>query len=224
MCGPIFSQPEIDDVMKQAKKDSTDLEECILQLMSTRMWDMVTFLLDKTRESKVSLKGLVKKRTSDMKSHLETIINSFEKPADTQMYLLNSINPALKWAQSPDMLFMDIKYAHRFDSPGCLELTNRTIEVEKQRFGVEGDCSQSGERVKVRLDLQLYAEIDTEASFYSDSSAGRLTVNLKKLTPSIWPLPISGTTKPTNMLPWWEMKEKYAEEVTAFEGSMKTAS
>lgn len=85
LCTPIFSQPEIEDVMKLAKKDSTELEECIVQLMTQRMWDMTTFLLDKVREHKVPLRGIVKKQAADMKKHLETIVNSFEKSAPGQV-------------------------------------------------------------------------------------------------------------------------------------------
>jgi len=79
LCTPIFSQPEIEDVMKQAKKDSTELEECVVQLMTQRMWDMVTFLLDKAREHKVPLKGIVKKQAADMKAQgLEPVFKDWD--------------------------------------------------------------------------------------------------------------------------------------------------
>jgi hypothetical protein len=122
------------------------------------------------------------------------------------------------------MLFMDIKYAHRFDSPGCLELGNRTIAIEKMAFTMDGDCEQSNQPMHMHLELALYAEIDPDMSFYSDSSGGRLTVNLKKKDRAAWPLPISGLIKPTNMLIWWEMKEKYSAEMAPFEESTKTSS
>lgn len=74
----------------------------------------------------------------------------------------------------------------------------------------------------MHLELALYAEIDPDMSFYSDSSGGRLTVNLKKKNREAWPLPTSGLIKPTNMLIWWEMKEKYAAEMALLEDSIKT--
>lgn len=85
LCSSVFSQPEIEDVMKQAKKDSAELEECVVQLITQRMWDMATFLLDKTREHKVPLKGIVKKQAADMRKQLDIIINSFGKTAEGQM-------------------------------------------------------------------------------------------------------------------------------------------
>jgi len=103
-----------------------------------------------------------------------------------------------------------------------VELTNRTVAIEKQAFTLDGDCEQSGQPLHMHLELALYAEIDPEMSFYSDSSGGRLTVNLKKKTIEVWPLPISGQIKPTNMQIWWEMKEKHAAEMALLEDSTKT--
>ena len=46
--------------------------------------------------------------------------------------------------------------------------------MEKMAFTLDGDCEQSNQPMHMRLELALYAEIDPDMSFYSDSSGGRL--------------------------------------------------
>ena len=212
-CSAIFTQPEIEDVMNLAKKEgSSDLEECIAQLVRRDMWDMSLLLLDKAREHKVKLSGILKKEIDDMKRHLDKIVGAFEHNAARQV-----VSPAVKWAQSPEVLFLDVKYAHRFDAPGCMEVENRTVTIEPTLFKVEADCEQSGQLIHIQLEMDLFAEVDPDMSFYSDSSGGKLSVNLMKKEKGVWELPIKGIIKPTNLLVWWEMKEKYAQEMKAFE-------
>ena len=44
------------------------------------------------------------------------------------------IFPASKWAQSLDEIFIEIKFAYRHDSPGCLEIKNLNVELKEKSF------------------------------------------------------------------------------------------
>ncbi len=68
--------------------------------------------------------------------------------------------------------------------------------------------------MKYELDLELFSEVDTELSYYEFTSVGRLYANLtKKDRPSRWRRLLKQTEKIANMQLWWELHEKYEEEL-----------
>lgn len=114
------------------------------------------------------------------------------------------------------MLFLDIKYSHRFDSPPCLNLNNLKVNIEETRLQVSGDCVHTGSAVVYKMDMNLWSHVDPEKSSYNKESMGHLIVNLAKAdTPSYWPMPIAGKTRPKNMHVWFSMKEKYEKAMYA---------
>lgn len=66
----------------------------------------------------------------------------------------------------------------------------------------------------LHLDATVEDE-DTELSTFEMSSVGRLYVSLSKIDKNTkWPkLLAEGQVKPPNMSTWWELVEKYQEEI-----------
>lgn len=68
---------------------------------------------------------------------------------------------------------------------------------------------------------ELFDDINTTASTYEFQSAGRLYMNLTKSTqPKRWRRLLKSDQKIDNMNIWWEVHEKYADELeqhTTFE-------
>jgi len=86
------------------------------------------------------------------------------------------IVPALQWAQSPDSVFLNVKFSHKMDAPATLdvvvdqvEFTNRTLRLRASK-----------ERKAFELDLALFGAIDPERSTWTLGSVGRITVTLAK--------------------------------------------
>ena len=48
--------------------------------------------------------------------------------------------PASRWAQNMDEVFIEVKFAHRHDSPGCLEMKNLKVELKEKNIKLIGYC------------------------------------------------------------------------------------
>lgn len=105
-----------------------------------------------------------------------------------------------------------MKFAHRFDSPGCLEVQDPKVTFEDSRLIFTGLCTQSGHKIQYLLDFETFDVINPSASSYSLASVGRLSINLEKKQEGAWPSPMKGK-KPNNLQVWWEMKERYSKEM-----------
>lgn len=154
----------------------------------------------------------IKISTIALKRKLEKLISALENSVNVQV-----VAPALQWAQSPTMLFLDIKFSHRLDAPGCLEVKDPLVTITENKLTFTGTCARSTQRIRLDLDLEFYLPVVVEESEYSFTSVGRLNVNLKKNEENAWPKPMKGK-KPTNVHTWWEMKEKYQKLMNAFTG------
>ena len=163
-------------------------------------------------DNETPIDSSIKSKAVALKRKLEKLINALDNSASVQV-----VAPAYQWAQSPEMVYLDVKFSHRLDAPGCLEVKTPAVSISEHKITFTGSCARSTQRIKLELDLELYAEIDVEGSDYSFTSVGRLNVNLKKKEIAAWPKPMKGK-KPNNVHTWWEMKEKYQELMNAYTG------
>jgi hypothetical protein len=104
------------------------------------------------------------------------------------------------------------------DSPGCLEVENQSIEIYKDMFVFRAYCVLGDVPIKFLLSLELFDEVDKPNSNWELSSVGRFQVTLrKKESPRYWDTLLKeGVTKPLNMQIWWEMRQKFEEEVQTY--------
>ena len=70
------------------------------------------------------------------------------------------ITPALRWAQSLHNIFIEVKFATRWDSPACLDISDHSIILEdKQNLVVSAMCKSDGRLLKYHLNLTLHDSI-----------------------------------------------------------------
>ena len=131
--------------------------------------------------------------------------------------------PASKWAQSLDEIFIEIKFAHRHDSPGCLEMKNLNVEVKEKSVKLVGYCVLGDVPIKMNYYIETYDKINVKESRHFISSVGRYQFNLKKKkSNNYWKQLLSDKMSiPTNMRVWFEMKEKYQDQLSKFENDDK---
>ena len=130
-----------------------------------------------------------------------------------------TVFPASKWAQSMDEVFIEVKFAHRHDSPGCLEMKNLKVELKERSVKLIGYCVLGDVPIKMDFDIKLWNKINVKESKHFESSVGRYQFNLmKKKKDSYWKKLLDEKTSiPTNMRVWFEMKEKYQEQLDKYE-------
>ena len=130
-----------------------------------------------------------------------------------------TVFPASKWAQSMDEVFIEVKFAHRHDSPGCLEMKNLKVELKERSVKLIGYCVLGDVPIKMDFDIKLWNKINVKESKHFESSVGRYQFNLvKKKKDNYWKkLMEEKVPIPSNMRVWFEMKEKYQEQLEKYE-------
>jgi hypothetical protein len=123
------------------------------------------------------------------------------------------VNPAFEWAQSATHVYLGVKFAHKLDAPACIDLVDQDVSITAAAVRLHATCK--GKNKRFVLELALLEPIDAGASTWSMASVGRGTLTLVKVSPRVrWErLLQSATDKPRNMGTWWELHEKYKDEV-----------
>ena len=166
------------------------------------------------------------KRGKEYKENLEislnTMLTQINDVYNKHKYSSNDyqeVFPASKWAQSLDEIFIEIKFAHRHDSPGCLEIKDMKVELSEKSVKLTGYCVLGDVPIKMNYYIETFDKIDTKSSKHFVSSVGRYQFNLKKKkSNSYWKQLLNDNMKiPNNMRVWFEMKEKYQDQLSKYE-------
>ena len=170
--------------------------------------------------NELSRRGLQYKENLEIS--LNTMFTQINDVHNKHKYTQNDyqdVFPASKWAQSLDEIFIEIKFAHRHDSPGCLEMKNLNVEIKEKSVKLVGYCVLGDVPIKMNYYIETYDKINVKESRHFISSVGRYQFNLKKKkTNNYWKkLLADKMTIPTNMRIWLEMKEKYQDQISKFE-------
>ena len=159
------------------------------------------------------------------RENLEMSVNSMKKQLDelNNKHKFNLIDyqivyPAFKWAQSLDDIFIEIKFAHRHDSPGCLEVKDMQVDIDENRLFFVGYCVLGNDPIKIVLNLKTFDKLNKTQCSHGSTSVGRYQFTLKKQSKKYWKrLLEKDEPLPQNMRVWFEMKEKFQEELKPFE-------
>ena len=159
------------------------------------------------------------------RENLSNTINSLQKKLEEIMnkYKFNEndyqiVSPAFQWAQSLSTIFIEVKFAHRHDSPGCIEINNLNIEINGNNVRLIAYCISTDIPIKFDLNLNCLFDFDKEKSSFSSGSVGRYQLNLKKKEVKYWErLLFDPKESFINMKIWYEMRNKYLEELKDYE-------
>ena len=166
------------------------------------------------------------KRGVSYRENLEMSINTLKKALDDihnkhrfDQIQYQTVFPAFQWAQSLNEIFLEIKFAHRHDSPGCLEIKDLSVKFGSNSVDLIGYCVLGDVPIKIDFHIKTWAEISKENSTNGFGSVGRYQITLKKKEAGkYWNrlLP-EGQSITNNRRVWFEMKEKFEESLKEFE-------
>ena len=170
--------------------------------------------------NQLSLHGIQYKENLEIS--LNTILTQIDDVYNKHKYSegqYQDVFPASRWAQSMDDVFIEIKFAHRHDSPGCLEIKNLKVELKEKSIKLIGYCILGDVPIKMNYNVKLWSKINVKASRHFESSVGRYQFNLKKKqSNTYWEKLLDEKMRiPQNMRIWFEMKEKYQEQISKYE-------
>ena len=165
------------------------------------------------------------KRKIDYRTSLSLAINSIKKELEDvnikyryQKIEYKNIYPASQWAQSLDNIYIEIKFAHRHDSPGCLEVEDKKIDIKEDSLSFTGTCSLGDDYIRIDYNIKLNKKINVAASVHESGAVGRYRFTLKKAERGFWEKLLADGEEPhSNMKIWYEMKEKYQDELMGYE-------
>lgn len=211
-CDLLLRAPSLQ--LAEATLEQTVLEEpasCVARLIDHGSWEVAELLSNRTLLDSPKLIVEAKKRAMDQRR----LIDRFLKALDFDSNLIYANAPALQWAQSPDKVFLEIQWAHRFDSPTCQEVADRKVSLTESRLELSGTCTQGNNLEKYSLAFDFFDLVDAEASTQSFVARGRGVLTLHKKQRGVWTQPMKGPAPP-NMKVWADLRDRYAKEMAKF--------
>lgn len=190
------------------------LNPCALQVLSTNKFDILLTLIESSIFSDVSYSTELKSELENKKKLIDKLIQKASAWGK-----LTTIPAAFQWAQSPNATYLDIKFSHRIDAPGCSTVENLKVNIDPLNFYFSGSCLRSNQKVRFLIEFENWAEVDAEQSSFHSGNSGRVSVVLAKKKIQAWDLPMKGK-KPQNLQIWWEMKEKFKKQMNKLTGEV----
>ncbi|GAB66197.1 hypothetical protein PCYB_083580, partial [Plasmodium cynomolgi strain B] len=155
------------------------------------------------------------KQENDFSSDVKTAINSMKLKLDQLLTVsysnkkIDTVNASFQWAQSPEHIFLNIKFSHRWSSPGALKVKDEQVVAKQNLFSFSALSDDTNSVTKkYTVDLKLLHDIDESETKYNFASVGKVVVTLKKKQKRIWKRLLKSKEKNPNMQVWWDMKEK----------------
>lgn len=182
-----------------------------IQHCMERGWFQVTaILVAECRSRNFKVAGPVYKAKSNLNKQLNIITNLLSGPSAI-------ISPAFQWSQSKDYILLNVKFAHKLDTPATLGVKSKGADITST--GILFEAASKSKNKRFKLSLTLARAIVPEESEWSMAAVGRATFSLKKKHPeTAWMnLLDSKQAEPRNMHTWWAMKEQHDNDVKSLE-------
>ena len=179
--------------------------ECIELLVNNGRLEALDYYLDELDKRKIEYRKDLAKSINYIKKELEEVNIKYR----FQRVTYKNIFPASQWAQSLDNIYIEIKFAHRHDSPGCLEVEDKKIDLKEDSLSFTGTCSLGDDHIRIEYNVNFAKKINVALSTNELGAVGRYRFTLKKAERGFWEkLLKDGEEMHSNMRIWYEMKEK----------------
>ena len=210
------NRKDIKELKNKISANMFDLKgdlDCLDYLITKDMSDAAEHFMLELSKRGVKFRDTVKLVTQRKINMSREIYNNYRFDEND----FHTVFPAFQWAQNTEYIYLQIKYAHRFDAPGCIEARNEMITINGSLFDFHAFCHQGESPIKIHLHLNLFNEIDKEGSTHISNSVGRYEVKLKKKSKAYWKRLLNPEFEsPKNMKMWLEMREKYLEDIQKY--------
>lgn len=132
----------------------------------------------------------------------------------------SGISPAFEFAQSHEIVALNVKFSHKLDAPGALGCkASRPADFyfpSNSSLIFKANCATK----TFVLSLTLHDEVDPQSSSFELTSVGRATITLRKKTIGVWPR-LQAKEGAKKQHQWWQMQERLDKEIEAWEKAEK---
>lgn len=97
-----------------------------------------------------------------VRNQQDYLMNIFDAAQQMQKFqdTIHVISPSVRWTQSRNATYVELKFAHRFDAPACLDISDLSVDLVKNRtLLVNATCKQDKRFLKYQLDMDLSKEV-----------------------------------------------------------------
>ena len=196
---------------KQMKDDSS---YCIQYLLKTSNYNALEVYVTQLNDAGIKFRETLSNSINSIEKELTEIYNKYKYKKEEYQKVV----PAVQWAQNMTYIFLEIKFSHRHDSPGCLEVNDLYINISNNSLLLNAECILGDIPIKFELDFECLYEFDQNMSTYKPGSVGRYQLFIKKKENKYWDrLLLNETDTPSNLRVWFEMKNKYDEQIKKYE-------
>ena len=201
----------IDSNMSTLEKESSQFIE---KLLLSSHYKALQHYVEELNERGIKFRESLSSAINKIKNQYDEILSEYDNIGKDTLVAV----PAFQWAQSMDKIFIEVKFASRFDSPGCVEVNGIKFTHNKEGFVLKGECSIEEHIMKYELDLKLLNSVDEEYEETKEISGGKFQITLKKKVSKYWERLLKDENeKKDNMKIWFEMKSKYEDELKEYE-------
>ena len=196
---------------KQMKDDSA---YCIEYLLKTSNYIALETYVTKLNDEGIKFRETLSNSINSIEKELNEIYNKYKYKKEEYQKVI----PAVQWAQNMSHIFLEVKFSHRHDSPGCLEVNDLNINITNNSLLLNAECILGDIPIKFELDFNCLNEFDKNMSQYKPGSVGRHQLFIKKKENKYWErLLLNESDTPTNLRIWFEMKNKYDDQIKKYE-------
>jgi hypothetical protein len=205
---------KLQDILEETGASKTELSgellKCTEVLMKKGFFKVGHTFIDEILEPLGIESGdIIKKVGNQIKKDIDVLAVSSRRSIQETI-------PVFQWGQSNTSILIQVKFAHRFDSPGCINIRDEVVRIENKNVYLSAYCVQANNPIKFVLNISLFDEIIADKSTWKMESVGRMSMELPKKDEKIWIRLLETTEKMNQMQIWWDLKEEHAEAMDAY--------
>jgi len=188
--------------------------ECLERMLSTGNYQSSEYLINHLHNQKIKFRDSLKKIVGQVEMNMKELYNKYRFDEED----FQRVSPALQWAQSMNQIFVQIKFSHRHDAPGCPEVKNLQVDLNPKELYLSAYCIQTDIPIKFEIRLPFYGEISPEESKHDHTANGRYIFTItKSQSGTYWErLVKENSDYPKNTKMWLEMHEKHKTELEKY--------
>lgn len=157
-------------------------------------------------------------------SHVRAAVTTARNRLDDLIRVLDrnygkavEVTPSAQWAQNSTHVFMQVKFAQRWNAPGALEVFNETMDVTPCCLNFTAYGEHSFILRRYSLSLHFLQPVLPDGSSWHFAAAGRMTVTVAKAQPANWAMLLhESLATPKNLGRWRDMQEKWKNDLEKF--------
>ena len=201
-------------IKKYFSQMKDDSPYCIEYLLKTSNYNALEVYVTKLNDVGIKFRETLSNSINSIEKQLTDIYNKYKYTKKEYQKVI----PAVQWAQNMSDIFLEVKFSHRHDSPGCLEVNNLNITIYNNTIFLNAECVLGDIPIFFELNFKCLYDFDKNMSSFEPGSVGRYQLRIKKKESKYWDrLLLDENDTPSNLRIWFEMKNKYDDQIKKYE-------